>query len=201
VSALRYFHKKMHHVERPIYIYHAILLILNAAALDYEVPLPDVASLDLNLERWRKEGADMVTMESFPDYVIDRHTTLARNQSPVVFAEVGAWIPDEDKRFLNQEHRRMYHAFKVLQEKGEVLQEKGEVSVEGDFFFNQVKGKCQAQERKVISDPNASREEEHPVPLEGPLIEGRPGERLPGGEAAVQLYLPRCNRPRGWLSS
>jgi hypothetical protein len=117
VSALCYFYKKMHHAERPIYIYHAVLLVLNADALDYEAPSPDIASPNLNLETWRKEGAG-VTLESFPDFVIDRHTTLARNQSPVVFAEVGAWIPNEDKRFLNEEHRRLYHAFKVLQENG-----------------------------------------------------------------------------------
>jgi hypothetical protein len=119
VSALRYFHKQMHHAERPIYIYHAILLVLNADALD-EAPRPWTEPRDPtqeDLDRWRREGATL-TIASFPDYVIDRHTSMARGQSAVVFAEVGALIPDEDKRFLNEEHRRLYMAFKRLQEEG-----------------------------------------------------------------------------------
>jgi hypothetical protein len=116
IAALRYFHKQMHHAERPIYIYHAVLLVLNAAALDYTTPLRYANADGGDLERWRREAVETLTADSFPDYVIDRHTTLARGQSAVVFAEVGAMIPDEDTRFLDAEHRRLYKAFKVMQE-------------------------------------------------------------------------------------
>ena len=113
VGALRYFHGKLKHAERPIYMYHAILLIRHAPSLDYASQMD--ATVPESLEHWRRQGSRL-TLKSFPGFVIDRHTTLARGESSVVFAEVGAWIPNEDKRFLNEEHRRLYHAFKVLQE-------------------------------------------------------------------------------------
>jgi hypothetical protein len=115
ISALRHFHKQMHHAERPIYIYHAVLLLLNASALDYS-HTDGSCTIDGDMAMWRREGAEKLALASFPDYVIDRHTSVARGQSAVVFAQVGALIPNEDKRFLSEENRRLYMAFKVLQE-------------------------------------------------------------------------------------
>jgi len=113
ITALKYFHGKMKHAERPIYLIHAVLLILHAPALGYESPLNCAVPETLN--HWRKEGVSLA-LRSFPDFVIDRHTTLARGQSAVTFAEVGAYIPDEDKRFMSNELRSMYLEFKHLQE-------------------------------------------------------------------------------------
>lgn len=67
------------------------------------------------MQHWQDQGRGL-SLESFEDYVLDKHTSEGRGKSSLVFAQEGALIPDEDKRFLVEQHRQIYVDFKKLQE-------------------------------------------------------------------------------------
>jgi hypothetical protein len=107
IDALQYFYKKMTHAERPIYMYHAILICLKEKELDYSVPhyRRDIEIVSVEDVRALAEAHDGV----FDGYVLDRHTN--RNygkKNSATFATEGAFVVDEDTRFLKPEYRDFY---------------------------------------------------------------------------------------------
>ena len=113
VSALEFIFRKMTHAEKPIYLYHAILLSINEDQLDLAAAssLPSVPpSILLDVQK-RAQAFD----GKFDVYVYDKHTSMNRAGSTSIdFAKVGALIPDEDRRFLNPLYRAMYIRYKEL---------------------------------------------------------------------------------------
>ena len=114
IQALNYFYKTMSHAEKPIYMYHALLLIIHAGdpRLDYATVHDVIAEKDLIRA---SENAKTFT-GPFADHVMDVHTDQNTSKKTVVdFAIQGAFIVDEDQRFKDQKKRDMYIQFKELQ--------------------------------------------------------------------------------------
>lgn len=111
IEALHYFHQKMTHKEKPIYMYHAILLVLLEGRLDHvsERTVVDINEMTPMLVN-SKETARLFS-GPFEDYILDLHTGC-RQKNSLDFATSGALIPDEDQRFMEPELRNMYIEFK-----------------------------------------------------------------------------------------
>jgi hypothetical protein len=82
VSALQFFHRKMTHQEKPIYLYHAILLLLLLPLRSQEGPggqrVHEVKVREVGAEEAMAGVADSATlMARLPDYVHDIHTGAA----------------------------------------------------------------------------------------------------------------------------
>ena len=119
VKALQFFWKKMTHAEKPIYIYHALLLALKFDEFDVTEHLnilatPSDLTLDFILAKAVEHGEN-----DFPDYVYDKHTTKnADGKTSLDFAIEGAFVIDEEIKFLNPLYRSMYIDFKKIQTGG-----------------------------------------------------------------------------------
>jgi hypothetical protein len=109
VQSLRFFHKQMTHREQPIYLYHAVLLIVHAGACDTAI---EDTGVGVDVEQLLSDPR--LTVE-LPDFCRDIHTG-ARDKDRVTFAEEGALVVDEDRRFMNPVSRQMYVRTKALLE-------------------------------------------------------------------------------------
>lgn len=109
ISALEFFFKKIGHQEKPIYLYHALLLLIRRREIDWnstdpgiETPIEDVEEL------YRKHlaGGEM----PMDDYIEDLHTHGGRRDDDclVTFALEGARIKNENDAFLRREYREIY---------------------------------------------------------------------------------------------
>ena len=111
IESLHYFHQKMTHKEKPIYMYHAILLVLLEGRLDHvsERIVVDINEMTPMLEHSKETSRTF--SGPFEDYILDLHTGC-RQKNSLDFATSGALIPDEDRRFVEPELRSMYIEFK-----------------------------------------------------------------------------------------
>ena len=109
ISALEWFFKKMTHQEKPIYLYHAILLLVRRQQIDWEVkvlhidtPMAEVESLYAYHLAGRKRPID--------DYVLDIHTHRGKRRGNCLenFALEGAYVKNENIDFLQSEYREIY---------------------------------------------------------------------------------------------
>lgn len=108
---LQFFHNKMTHAEKPIYLYNAVLSTLNESSIDSTLVVP---RLDMNAVKKCYESA-VAFDGKFDDYVYDIHTSANKERKTrTTFAEEGAYIVNEDKRFLNKKYREMYIYYKTL---------------------------------------------------------------------------------------
>jgi len=116
VQALAFFWKKMTHAEKPIYLYHALLLALKFDEFDTTEHLnlltsPGELTLEFIIAKTVEHGE-----KDFPDYVYDKHTTKnADAKTSLDFATEGALVKDEEMKFLNPLYRSMYIDFKKIQ--------------------------------------------------------------------------------------
>ena len=114
-EALHYFYTKMTHAEKPIYLYHAMLLCLHEKSFDVK----DVIDRDNTITN---ENVALIKTSvstfngKFDDYVYDMHTSGNRKKKDrITFATEGALIPNECTTYLNTMYRSMYIDFKKLQ--------------------------------------------------------------------------------------
>lgn len=109
IWALQKFHSKMTHREKPIYLYHAVLLIVRRNEIDWasrppsvDTPMADVAKL---------YGDHIVGGKmKIDNYVLDLHTKRMKWSAQCLenFAKVGAYIRHENEAFLDPEYREIY---------------------------------------------------------------------------------------------
>ncbi|BBO74562.1 hypothetical protein DSCW_19790 [Desulfosarcina widdelii] len=113
ISALEWFFKKMTHQEKPIYLYHAILLLVRRQQIDWEAkaphidtPIAEVESLYAFHLAGRKRPMD--------DYILDLHTRRGKRSGNCLenFAMEGAYIERENVDFLRPEYREIYVTLK-----------------------------------------------------------------------------------------
>ena len=109
ISALHYFYKKMGHMEKPIYLYHAVLLIVRRSQIDWDSSPP---SIDTPMEEVEKLYSDHFREGKMPmdDYVLDIHTRHGKRPRNGLerFALEGAYVENENAVFLNKEYREIY---------------------------------------------------------------------------------------------
>jgi hypothetical protein len=109
ISALQEFFTRMGHREKPIYLYHAVLLLVRRNEIDWNSKPP---AIDTPMDDVVKLYGDHLCggkME-IDDYVLDLHTRGVRKSANCLeqFAMEGAYVKNENDEFLNAEYREIY---------------------------------------------------------------------------------------------
>jgi len=119
ILSLKFFYTNMTHDEKPIYLYHAVLLILEVSKREVPEDLRDLSSSSSSVANYDSVISAASQHDGiFPDYVLDIHTTSnVGGKTSLDFAVEGAAIVDEDRTYLNEKYRQMYIDFKKLQNK------------------------------------------------------------------------------------
>lgn len=100
IDSLHYFFKKMTHKEKPIYLYHAILIIIHLSNYNYELN-----NIDIDTKEFKNPFP-------FPEYVFDIHT--GNSTSKTKFAIEGAFIVNESTEYKNDKLREYYIKYKQI---------------------------------------------------------------------------------------
>jgi len=109
ICALKEFYTKMTHKEKPIYLYHAVLLLVRRNVIDWSLQDPGVDTSMVEVEKLYADHLSDVKME-MDDYVLDMHTKPGKRSGNCYekFGLEGAYVKKEDVRFLKQEYREIY---------------------------------------------------------------------------------------------
>jgi hypothetical protein len=120
LRALHFFYQEMTHKEQPIYLYHALLLIIFREKLsltkkvDADIQEDEVRAL---YEKHQEEKPLGIS-----EFVKDIHTGKKNKDGRFVFAVEGALIENEDKTFFSARYRDLYIKFKkVLDQKSKSM--------------------------------------------------------------------------------
>lgn len=119
-ESLHFFFKKMTHKEKWIYLYHAILLIVNKNRIDFNSTIDDTIVSDDEVDCYyaKNLGFETVVLDNF---VFDMHTRSVEANLKSKFALEGALVVDECKTFFNQDYRDLYINFKKMIDDYELL--------------------------------------------------------------------------------
>jgi hypothetical protein len=109
ISALQEFFKRMGHREKPIYLYHAVLLLIRRDEIDWSSTDPAIDTPVADVDRLYRDhlaGAKMPV----DDYILDLHTHGGKRSCNCLenFALEGAYIKNENVKFLHREYREIY---------------------------------------------------------------------------------------------
>jgi hypothetical protein len=109
ILALQKFYRKMTHKEKPIYLYHAVLLLVRRKEIDWtsQPPSIDTPFADVeNLYRDHLRGGKM----KMDDYVLDLHTKKGKKGDHCLekFALEGAYVENENDKFRREDYRELY---------------------------------------------------------------------------------------------
>lgn len=117
INSLEFFYKKMTHQEKYIYLYHAILLIINRNIVDFSNEIYDLQIDNDTINKLYNEHINNKIIE-IDEYIKDIHTKNKKNikDGLTKFAIEGAYVKNEDKKFLNDEYRDIYINLKKLME-------------------------------------------------------------------------------------
>lgn len=109
ISALEWFFKKMTHQEKPIYLYHAVLLLVRRNQIDWSSTDPGIDTPMADVEKFYREHLTGGKM-AMDDYILDLHTHGGKRGKDdlVNFALEGAYIENENKDLLRQDYREIY---------------------------------------------------------------------------------------------
>jgi DNA polymerase III subunit gamma/tau len=113
ILALQEFYKRMTHREKPIYLYHALLLLVRFKEIDWNSEAPTVDTPFDEVEKLYEDHlrGGKIQMD---DYVLDLHTKKGKLSANSLenFALEGAYIKNQNDKFLNQEYREIYNSLK-----------------------------------------------------------------------------------------
>jgi len=109
ISALEFFFKKMRHQEQPIYLYHALLLLIRRNEIDWGSKDPGIDTPIVEVERLYRDHLAGGKMP-MDDYILDLHTHGGKRGRDDLenFALEGAYIKNENYAFLRREYREIY---------------------------------------------------------------------------------------------
>ena len=109
IHALNEFYKSMMHKEKPIYLYHAVLLLVRRNEIDWnaEPPSIDISMADVRRLYWNHFAGSKMAMDEF---VFDLHAKRVKKGDGCLenFAREGAYVKNENNRFLNPVYREIY---------------------------------------------------------------------------------------------
>jgi hypothetical protein len=99
----------MTHREKPIYLYHAVLLMVRRNTIDWRLGVPTIDTPASEVEELYHSHLLGVRME-MDDYVMDLHTRKMKwsPNSLEKFAREGAWVKNEDARLITPAYREIY---------------------------------------------------------------------------------------------
>lgn len=98
----------MTHVEKWLYLYHAVLEIIKVKVV---VDVPFI--IEKKYVKICKDEIQKGILPEFPDYIFDVHT-LNSKKTVVDFANEGALVKDECTIFKNEIYREFYCTFKEV---------------------------------------------------------------------------------------
>jgi hypothetical protein len=109
ICALQKFHTRMTHKEKPIYLYHAVLLMVRRKEIDWNSTAPTIDTPVADVVKLYRDHLGGGEME-IDDYVLDLHTKGGRRRADSLkkFALEGAYTENENDKFLNKEYRDIY---------------------------------------------------------------------------------------------
>jgi hypothetical protein len=109
ICALQAFHKRMTHKEKPIYLYHATLLLVRRNEIQWNSRPPQIDTPMADIEKLYADHLDGGKMK-LDGYLQDLHTKRMKWSAHCLekFALEGAYIKNENKDFLNPEYREIY---------------------------------------------------------------------------------------------
>jgi len=109
ICALEKFYKRMTHKEKPIYLYHAVLLIVRRNEIDWSSipPQIDTPLFDVN-KLYRDHCRDGKIEMDY--YILDIRTRgVKRNANSMQkFGLEGAFVKNENEKFLHKKYREIY---------------------------------------------------------------------------------------------
>ena len=113
IYALQEFFKRMTHREKPIYLYHAVLLMVRRKEIDWTSKAPPIDTPIADVAKLYRDHLGGGKME-IDDYVLDLHTKEGKGGGHCLekFALEGAYIKNQNDKFLNQEYREIYVSLK-----------------------------------------------------------------------------------------
>jgi hypothetical protein len=99
----------MTHKEKPIYLYHAVLLIVRRKEIDWTSTPPSINTKMSDINRIYREHLNDGRMR-IDDYIMDLHTRGGKKAGNCLenFALEGALVKNENKKFLNNDYREIY---------------------------------------------------------------------------------------------
>jgi hypothetical protein len=103
----------MTHREKPIYLYHAVLLIVRRHGIDWTSQPPSIDTPMADVEKLYGDHLVGGKMK-IDNYVLDLHTKRLKWSPGCLekFAKVGAYIRYENETFLDPEYREIYQLLK-----------------------------------------------------------------------------------------
>jgi hypothetical protein len=109
ISALEEFFKMMGHQEKPIYLYHAVLLLIRSGEIDWSTEAPRIDTPIADVDRLYRDHLAGGKMP-MDDYILDLHTHGGKRSGNCLenFALEGAYIENENVSLLRQEYREIY---------------------------------------------------------------------------------------------
>jgi hypothetical protein len=108
---LRKWYEKMTHRERPVYLYHAVLLVVRRKEIDWDAEPPEVDTPASEVEALYQAHLAGREVE-LDDFVFDVHAGGPAQGGLTRFAREGALVVNEAARFRNEDYRRVYNALK-----------------------------------------------------------------------------------------
>lgn len=111
ISVLKEWYDTMTHRERPIYLYHAILLIVRRDQIDWELPIPAIDTSWEEVEALYRANLSGKIIE-LDDFILDIHTGKQDEHALTRFAREGAFVARENPRLRDEDYRRIYHGLK-----------------------------------------------------------------------------------------
>lgn len=110
-SALNTLYKKMTHVERPLYLYHAALRhMMRDDLTESHIPMDDI---DPEYVESVKDRLEMGSIQ-IDDFCKDRHTGAGAGCTTEQFAVEGAYVADLDRTHYKWNYHVIYVLFKML---------------------------------------------------------------------------------------
>lgn len=119
IIALNKFYKIMNHVEKPLYLYHALALLINKDKLDFEsIPTNSVTNYKILLSEYNKNPIIYIdpnkNREYFEEYILDIHTGKKKNLQSYIDLEKSFYIDPEkfNKKFILPDYEQLYYTIK-----------------------------------------------------------------------------------------
>lgn len=121
LAVLKTWYDEMTHRERPVYLFHAVLLVVRRNQIDWTSEMPSFETSREEVEQLYQANLSGKVIQLDP-FVLDLHTGRRKGASLTEFALKGAFVENENTLLRNNEYRQVYVG---LKERLDVYEQKG----------------------------------------------------------------------------
>jgi hypothetical protein len=111
IGVLKKWYDALSHRERPVYLYHAVLLVVRRDEIDWEQELPAIDTPVEEVEALYRAHLEGPPIE-LDDFVYDIHAGKREGDGLTRFAREGALVANEERAFRHEGYRKLYQALK-----------------------------------------------------------------------------------------